>query len=119
MNKPAKSPVLSIHCLVTKFFFKLLVTLPFFVLMQNTIIDERGSLAVASPFPGPLAKLLRSIKKVGVDLLCSLCKMLLYTHKNSFPLPPSLLCYFNPVRKLPFKRYHVLLILYPCLYNSK
>lgn len=37
--------------------------------MQNTIIDERGSLAVASPFPGPLAKLLRSIKKVGVDLL--------------------------------------------------
>ncbi|KAJ0101211.1 hypothetical protein Patl1_06335 [Pistacia atlantica] len=30
----------------------------------NTIIDERGSFAVASPFPGPLAKLLRSIKKL-------------------------------------------------------
>lgn len=29
----------------------------------NTIIDERGSFAVTSPFPGPLANLLRSIKK--------------------------------------------------------
>ncbi|XP_058181747.1 uncharacterized protein LOC131300094 [Rhododendron vialii] len=30
----------------------------------NTIIDERGSFAVSSPFPGPLANLLRSIKKL-------------------------------------------------------
>ncbi|XP_052185501.1 uncharacterized protein LOC127797053 isoform X2 [Diospyros lotus] len=30
----------------------------------NTIIDERGSFAVTSPFPGPLANLLRSIKKL-------------------------------------------------------
>ncbi|KAL5733249.1 hypothetical protein ACOSQ2_032941 [Xanthoceras sorbifolium] len=30
----------------------------------NTVIDERGSFAVASPFPGPLANLLRSIKKL-------------------------------------------------------
>lgn len=29
----------------------------------NTIIDERGSFAVTNPFPGPLANLLRSIKK--------------------------------------------------------
>ncbi|KAL3717798.1 hypothetical protein ACJRO7_003014 [Eucalyptus globulus] len=31
----------------------------------NTVIDERGSLAVATPFPGPLANLLKSLKKVG------------------------------------------------------
>ncbi|KAK4425231.1 hypothetical protein Salat_1717000 [Sesamum alatum] len=30
----------------------------------NTIIDERGSFAVSSPFPGPLAHLLRSIRKL-------------------------------------------------------
>lgn len=30
----------------------------------NTIIDERGSFAVSSPFPGPLASLLRSMKKL-------------------------------------------------------
>ncbi|KAI8539966.1 hypothetical protein RHMOL_Rhmol09G0223800 [Rhododendron molle] len=30
----------------------------------NTIIDERGSFAVTSPFPGPLVNLLRSIKKL-------------------------------------------------------
>ncbi|XP_056169492.1 uncharacterized protein LOC115682254 isoform X2 [Syzygium oleosum] len=29
----------------------------------NTVIDERGSLAVATPFPGPLANLLKSLKK--------------------------------------------------------
>ncbi|OMO58949.1 FMN-binding split barrel [Corchorus capsularis] len=29
----------------------------------NTIIDERGSFSVASPFPGPLAKLLKSMNK--------------------------------------------------------
>ncbi|XP_022747682.1 uncharacterized protein LOC111297274 isoform X2 [Durio zibethinus] len=29
----------------------------------NTIIDERGSFSVASPFPGPLGKLLRSVNK--------------------------------------------------------
>ncbi|OMO96900.1 FMN-binding split barrel [Corchorus olitorius] len=34
----------------------------------NTIIDERGSFSVASPFPGPLAKLLKSMNKVGVYL---------------------------------------------------
>ncbi|KAF5733820.1 hypothetical protein HS088_TW16G00261 [Tripterygium wilfordii] len=28
----------------------------------NTVIDERGSFAVASPFPGPLANLLKSMK---------------------------------------------------------
>lgn len=30
----------------------------------NTIIDERGSFSVASPYPGPLANLLRSMKKL-------------------------------------------------------
>ncbi|XP_027916130.1 uncharacterized protein LOC114175574 [Vigna unguiculata] len=30
----------------------------------NTIIDERGSFAVASPFPGPLGALLKSLKKL-------------------------------------------------------
>ncbi|KAA8539448.1 hypothetical protein F0562_026140 [Nyssa sinensis] len=30
----------------------------------NTVIDERGSFAVTSPFPGPLANLLKSIKKL-------------------------------------------------------
>lgn len=30
----------------------------------NTIIDERGSFAVTSPFPGPLASLFRSMKKI-------------------------------------------------------
>ncbi|KAM7513558.1 hypothetical protein LguiA_003141 [Lonicera macranthoides] len=30
----------------------------------NAIIDERGSFAVSSPFPGPLSKLLRSMKKM-------------------------------------------------------
>ncbi|KAL0349201.1 UNVERIFIED_CONTAM: hypothetical protein Sangu_1147900 [Sesamum angustifolium] len=30
----------------------------------NTIIDERGSFAVSSPLPGPLAHLLRSIRKL-------------------------------------------------------
>ncbi|KAI3470718.1 hypothetical protein Pfo_027381 [Paulownia fortunei] len=30
----------------------------------NTIIDERGSFAVSSPFPGPLTHLLRSIRKL-------------------------------------------------------
>ncbi|KAB1217900.1 hypothetical protein CJ030_MR3G014690 [Morella rubra] len=30
----------------------------------NTIIDERGSFAVSSPFPGPLASILRSMKKL-------------------------------------------------------
>ncbi|KAK6227990.1 hypothetical protein QQP08_004894 [Theobroma cacao] len=29
----------------------------------NTIIDERGSFSVASPFPGPLARLLKSMNK--------------------------------------------------------
>ncbi|KAG5533415.1 hypothetical protein RHGRI_027547 [Rhododendron griersonianum] len=38
----------------------------------NTIIDERGSFAVTSPFPGPLANLLRSIKKVGAILFTGL-----------------------------------------------
>ncbi|RVW49225.1 hypothetical protein CK203_073275 [Vitis vinifera] len=31
---------------------------------KNTIIDERGSFSVASPYPGPLANLLRSMKKL-------------------------------------------------------
>ncbi|XP_010253203.1 PREDICTED: uncharacterized protein LOC104594565 [Nelumbo nucifera] len=30
----------------------------------NTIIDERGSLAVTSPIPGPLANLMRSVRKL-------------------------------------------------------
>ncbi|KAJ4824663.1 hypothetical protein Tsubulata_045330 [Turnera subulata] len=30
----------------------------------NTIIDERGSLAIASPFPGPLANFFRSMNKL-------------------------------------------------------
>ncbi|OIS98643.1 hypothetical protein A4A49_17571 [Nicotiana attenuata] len=30
----------------------------------NTMIDERGSFAVTSPMPGPLANLLKSIKKL-------------------------------------------------------
>lgn len=30
----------------------------------NTMIDERGSFAVTSPFPGPLANVLKSIKKL-------------------------------------------------------
>lgn len=33
----------------------------------NTMIDERGSFAVASPFPGPLPSFLNSIKKVGIE----------------------------------------------------
>ncbi|KAE8671980.1 Prenyltransferase family protein [Hibiscus syriacus] len=32
----------------------------------NTIIDERGSFSVASPFPGPLGKLLKSLNKFPV-----------------------------------------------------
>ncbi|XP_024041270.1 uncharacterized protein LOC18045373 isoform X2 [Citrus clementina] len=36
----------------------------------NTIIDERGSFAVASPTPGPLAKLLHSIKKARLAAEC-------------------------------------------------
>lgn len=32
--------------------------------MQNTIIDERGSFAVTSPFPGRLGVILKSLKKV-------------------------------------------------------
>ena len=35
-----------------------------FCCMQNTIIDERGSFAVSSPYPGPLGVLLKSLKKV-------------------------------------------------------
>lgn len=31
---------------------------------MNTVIDERGSFAVSSPFPGPLASILKSIKKL-------------------------------------------------------
>lgn len=30
----------------------------------NTVIDERGSFAVSSPYPGPLASILKSIKKL-------------------------------------------------------
>lgn len=37
----------------------------------NTIIDERGSFAVASPTPGPLAKLLHSIKKLPTRVALS------------------------------------------------
>lgn len=37
----------------------------------NTIIDERGSFAVTSPFPGPLANLLRSIKKLPARVALS------------------------------------------------
>ncbi|KAK9186870.1 hypothetical protein WN944_018259 [Citrus x changshan-huyou] len=37
----------------------------------NTIIDERGSFAVASPTPGPLAKLLHSIKKIPTRVALS------------------------------------------------
>ncbi|KAJ4719860.1 FMN-binding split barrel [Melia azedarach] len=37
----------------------------------NTIIDERGSFAVTSPFPGPLAKLLQSIKKLPTRVALS------------------------------------------------
>jgi len=36
--------------------------------MQNTIIDERGSFAVTSPFPGPLGVLLKSLKKVVLGI---------------------------------------------------
>ncbi|KAL3838234.1 hypothetical protein ACJIZ3_022825 [Penstemon smallii] len=32
----------------------------------NTIIDDRGSFSVSSPFPGPLANLFRSIKRLPV-----------------------------------------------------
>ncbi|KAI4382123.1 hypothetical protein MLD38_008124 [Melastoma candidum] len=32
----------------------------------DTVIDERGSLAVKSPFPGPLARILKSMKRVRV-----------------------------------------------------
>lgn len=69
----------------------------FFVLMQNTIIDERGSFAVTSPFPGPLATLLRSIKKVGVDLELhyfpySVMQDIATYSQNFFP-PPSLHSY--------------------------
>ncbi|GMP69213.1 hypothetical protein CsSME_00028554 [Camellia sinensis var. sinensis] len=39
--------------------------------MKNTIIDERGSFAVTSPFPGPLANLLRSIKKLPARVALS------------------------------------------------
>lgn len=38
-------------------------------LLQNTIIDERGSFAVTSPFPGSLANILKSMEKVGDELL--------------------------------------------------
>lgn len=38
----------------------------FLLLMQNVIVDERSSFAVANPIPGPLASLLRSIKKVFI-----------------------------------------------------
>ncbi|KAL9418832.1 hypothetical protein AB3S75_036731 [Citrus x aurantiifolia] len=37
----------------------------------NTIIDERGSFSVASPTPGPLAKLLHSIKKLPTRVALS------------------------------------------------
>ncbi|XP_062156510.1 uncharacterized protein LOC133864240 [Alnus glutinosa] len=37
----------------------------------NTIIDERGSFAVSSPFPGPLASLLRSMKKLPARVALS------------------------------------------------
>ncbi|KAK3232180.1 hypothetical protein Dsin_004061 [Dipteronia sinensis] len=37
----------------------------------NAIIDERGSFAVASPFPGHLANLLRSIKKLPTRVALS------------------------------------------------
>nr|XP_009622759.1 uncharacterized protein LOC104114097 isoform X2 [Nicotiana tomentosiformis] len=37
----------------------------------NTMIDERGSFAVTSPMPGPLANLLKSIKKVATSSGCS------------------------------------------------
>lgn len=38
-------------------------------LLQNTIIDERGSFAVTSPFPGSLANILKSMEKVDVEFL--------------------------------------------------
>ena len=38
----------------------------FILFWQNTIIDERGSLSMSTPAPGPLMSLLRSVKKVGV-----------------------------------------------------
>ncbi|EYU38090.1 hypothetical protein MIMGU_mgv1a022519mg [Erythranthe guttata] len=31
---------------------------------KNTIVDERGSFAVSSPFPGPLLQILKSIRKL-------------------------------------------------------
>lgn len=73
-------------------------SLPPFFFMQNTIIDERGSFAVASPTPGPLAKLLHSIKKVGdyqscITFFVQLCHILLYPHKIFIPL---LLHHLNP-----------------------
>ncbi|XP_059628149.1 uncharacterized protein LOC132270944 [Cornus florida] len=38
---------------------------------MNTIIDERGSFAVTSPYPGPLGKLLTSIKKLPARVALS------------------------------------------------
>ncbi|KAL7108982.1 hypothetical protein ACP275_06G147600 [Erythranthe tilingii] len=35
-----------------------------FFLLQNTIVDERGSFAVSSLFPGPLVQILKSIRKL-------------------------------------------------------
>ncbi|XP_061338369.1 uncharacterized protein LOC133285195 [Gastrolobium bilobum] len=37
----------------------------------NTIIDERGSFAVTSPFPGPLGVLLKSMKKLPIRVALS------------------------------------------------
>ncbi|XP_065870764.1 uncharacterized protein [Euphorbia lathyris] len=37
----------------------------------NTIIDERASMAVASPFPGPLANILKSMKKLPARVALS------------------------------------------------
>ncbi|TKY64874.1 hypothetical protein E2542_SST07725 [Spatholobus suberectus] len=37
----------------------------------NTIIDERGSFAVTSPFPGPLGVLLKSLKKLPARIALS------------------------------------------------
>ncbi|KAK7394214.1 hypothetical protein VNO78_14736 [Psophocarpus tetragonolobus] len=38
---------------------------------MNTVIDERGSFAVTSPFPGPLGVLLKSLKKLPARIALS------------------------------------------------
>lgn len=54
------------------------------VFLQNTIIDERSSFAVASPFPGPLASLFKSLEKVTSRCMSS--KLFYYFVSKCFAL---------------------------------